>query len=152
MIEVSFIILSISLHWCPHLTPRRGQGGQMEVKSQFCSNLHQIWWEEAFLQVIEGSLSKTMILIRFFCIIHPSPSIRLEFYYKRPINLVFLLLKLWLVNNAFSWLYVLSHCSILLVFAGLKPSPIPNCDIRLYILQLSFICSNLPKGYIKKDP
>ena len=89
MIEVSFIILSIFLQWCPPLTPRRGRGGQMEVKSQFCSNFHQIWWKEAFLQVIQGSLSKTLILIRFFCIFHLSPSICLKFYYKRPLNLIF---------------------------------------------------------------
>ena len=114
--------------------PQKGSGGSNGGKNsillQFSSNLV----EEAFFQVIEGSISKTMIWIRFFSIIHPSPSIRLKFYYKRPINLVFLLLKLWLVNNAFSWLYELSHCSILLVFAGLKPSPIPNYNIRLYIL------------------
>ena len=68
--------------------PQKGSGGQMEVKSQFCSNFHQIWWKEAFLQVIQGSLSKTLILIRFFCIFHLSPSICLKFYYKRPLNLI----------------------------------------------------------------
>ena len=39
------------------MTPRRGQMvGRMGVKSRFNSDLHQIWWEGAFLQVIEGSL------------------------------------------------------------------------------------------------
>ena len=43
----------------PHLTPKRGwggsNGGQMGVKSHFCPNLHQIWWEDAILPFIERS-------------------------------------------------------------------------------------------------
>ena len=36
---------------------RGSKGGQMGVKSQFCSNLHQIWWEGASLQAIKESFN-----------------------------------------------------------------------------------------------
>ena len=34
---------------------KRGQNGVMGVKSYLSSDLHQIWWEGAFLQVIKQS-------------------------------------------------------------------------------------------------
>ena len=34
---------------------KRGQNGVMGVKSYLSSDLHQIWWEGAFLQVVKGS-------------------------------------------------------------------------------------------------
>ena len=34
---------------------KRGQNGVMGVKSYLSSDLHQIWWEGAFLKVIKGS-------------------------------------------------------------------------------------------------
>ena len=49
--------------WVPRLTLRRGQmgvkwgsnGGQMGAKLYLSSDLHQIWWEGVFLQVVKGS-------------------------------------------------------------------------------------------------
>ena len=40
---------------------KRGQNGVMEVKAYLSSDLHQIRWEGAFLQVINGSFIRFAI-------------------------------------------------------------------------------------------
>ena len=46
------------------MTPRRGQMvGRMGVKSRFNSDLHQIWWEGAFLQVTNRSFIRLLIFL-----------------------------------------------------------------------------------------
>ena len=47
----------------PIWPPNGVQGGQMGVKSHFCSNLHQIWWEEALFLFINGSFISFSILL-----------------------------------------------------------------------------------------
>ena len=42
---------------------KRGQNGVMGVKSYLSSDLHQIWWEGAFLQAIKGSFVKFAIFL-----------------------------------------------------------------------------------------